>query len=77
MPKITLQVDEEILRKVRRIAMDHDTSLNEMIRVFLATVVKRGAAEKEQALPRIRATFAKYERDMGRRTWPRDSLQDR
>jgi len=77
MPNLTLQVDEEILRKARKIAIDRNTTVTEMIREFLVTVAERGAAEKEQALRRLRATFAKYERDMGQRTWTRESLHER
>jgi hypothetical protein len=77
MPKLTLQVDEENLRKARKIAIDRNTTVTEMIREFLATVVDRGGLEKEQALRRLRATFAKHERDMGPRAWTRESLYKR
>ena len=35
MPNITLSVDEEIIKKVRKIAVDKNTTLTEMVREFL------------------------------------------
>jgi predicted nucleic acid-binding protein len=45
MPSITLTVDEAIIKKVRKIAVDKSTTLTEMVREFLKSV-----AESELAL---------------------------
>lgn len=41
MPNITLRVDEEIIKKVRKIAIDKDTTLTAMIREYLVEVASR------------------------------------
>ncbi|MBC8345212.1 MAG: hypothetical protein ISR82_08375 [Candidatus Marinimicrobia bacterium] len=36
---ITLSADSDLVRKARKYAQDHDTSLNKMVRKFLQSVV--------------------------------------
>jgi len=76
-PNLTLQVDDDILRRARKVAIDRNTTVTQMIREFLTSIAERGTMEKELALRRLRATFGKYERDMGKRTWTRESLHER
>jgi hypothetical protein len=77
MPNITLSVDDEIVKKVRKIAIDQNTTLTAMVRDFLRTVAERGAPETERAVRKLEATFAKYSRDMGSRAWRREELHER
>ena len=77
MPNITLQIDEEVLRKARKVAVDQDTTVTEMVREFLRSVAERDLPQKERALARLKTTFQKYSRDMKARTWTRDSLHER
>ena len=50
MPNITLQIDEEVLRKARKVAVDQDTTVTEMVREFLRSVAERDLPQKERAL---------------------------
>ena len=77
MPNITLSVDEEILKKARKVAIDKNTTLTEMIREFLVAIVQRGSTERDRALKTLEQSFKKHGRDMGRRTWTRESIHDR
>ena len=77
MPNITLSVDDEIIKKVRKIAIDQNTTLTAMVRDFLRSVAERGAPEAERAVRNLEASFAKYGRDMGPRTWRREELHER
>ncbi len=77
MSNITLSVDEEIIKKVRKIAIDKNTTLTAMVRDFLTTVANRDNQQKKEAVRKLRASFKTMSRDMGRRRWTREALYER
>jgi len=77
MPNITLSVDDEIVRKVRKIAIDRNTTLTEMVRAYLTRVAQEDALGRELAAAEIDETVRAYARPLGRRTWTREDLHDR
>jgi len=77
MPNITLSVDDEIIKKVRKIAIDKNTTLTAMVRQFLTSVATLDAQEKNEAVKRIQKSFIKLSSDMGRRKWSRENLHER
>ena len=77
MSNITLSVDDEIIKKVRKIAIDKNTTLTAMVRDYLTSVANRDAQEKNQALMKLRHSFKAMSRDMGQRKWNREILHER
>jgi ribosome recycling factor len=77
MPNITLSVDEETIKKVRKIAIDKDTTLTAMVREYLESVADSDVATKKQAVIRLQQSFQKLSRNMGPRSWTRDDLYER
>ena len=77
MANITLSVEEEVIRKVRKIAIDKNTTLTQMVREYLISVAERDAAQKARALKGLEATFQELSRDMGERDWVREDLYER
>ena len=77
MPNITLSIEDEIVKKVRKIAVDQDTTLTAMVRDYLRSVARRGDAEAENGVARLDRTFERFSRPMGPRTWTRDELHER
>ena len=77
MPNITLSVDDEIIKKVRKVVVDKNTTLTAMVREFLQSVADSNAAEKKQAVKKLQKSFQGLSRDMGTRTWTRDDLYER
>jgi hypothetical protein len=77
MSNITLSVDDEIIKKVRKIAIDKNTTLTAMVRDFLTTVANRDNHQKKKAVRELRASFKTMSRDMGRRKWTREALYER
>ena len=77
MPNITLSVDEEIIKKVRKIAIDKNTTLTAMVRDFLTSVANSDIHEKHEAVKKLQLSFKTLSRDMGRRGWDREMLYDR
>ena len=77
MPNITLSVDEEIIKKVRKIAIDKNTTLTQMVRDFLTSIAARDITRKKHALEELEASFLEFSRDMGKRDWSREDLYER
>lgn len=74
---INLDVDEEVVKKVRKIAMDRDTTLSAMMRDYLIWVAGRDATEREAHIVQIGDSFQRLSRDMGTRKWTREDLHAR
>jgi predicted transcriptional regulator len=77
MPNITLSLDDEIIKKVRKIAIEKDTTLTALVRDFLTSVAKRDEQKKKAALKKLKTSFKTLSRDMGARKWTRESLYER
>ncbi len=75
--KITVNIDEAIVRKVRKIAMDKGTTLTAMVRDYLTSVAGRDAAARKADAAKLMQTLEKVSRDMSPRTWTREDLYDR
>lgn len=73
---ITLSIDEEIVKKVRKIAIDKDTTLTAMVRDYLTSLAKSDAAAREAHADRLMETFKRLSRDMPPRTWTREDLYE-
>lgn len=74
---ITLNIDEEIVKKVRKVAIDKDTTLTAMVREYLTWVAKGDAPERQQSIAALDESFERLSRDMGPRKWSRDDLYAR
>ena len=76
---ITLSLDEKLVKEVRKIAVEQDTTLTGLVRDYLeklaAENVRSGRKQKELAA--LRRTFAKYQFSIGDRTWKREDLYER
>jgi hypothetical protein len=74
---ITLSIDEETVRKARKVAIDRNTTLTGMVRDFLREAARCEETERRRAVFVLRKTFSKYGRDMGERTWRREDIHER
>lgn len=75
--KITLCIDDEIVKKVRKIATGKNTTLTAMVRDYLTSIASRDSAARKADADKFMETFEKVSRDMGPRTWSREDLYDR
>jgi hypothetical protein len=73
---LTLTLDEETLREARKVALDRNTSVNQLVRDYLARLV-RETDEQAMALRRLDEIFRKKRVTVGRRTWKREDLHER
>ena len=76
MTNITLSVDESVIKKVRKIAIDQDTTMTAMIRDFLSLIADRESSERERKIAGLENSFKNLERDMKRRSWTREDLYE-
>ena len=77
MSNITLKVDDETIKRVRKIAIDKNTTLTQMVRDYLETVAKRDDVRKMRSLKELEKSFIEFSRNMGGRKWKREELYDR
>jgi len=77
---ITLSLDENLVKEVRKIAVERDTTLTGMVRTYLQEVAaQHGSERKRRNLELLNATFDRLQTglDYGKRTWRREDLYDR
>ena len=76
---VTLSINDELVKKVRKIAADRDTTLTAMVRDYLLTMANEGAASGRKQLEReaLERTFREIKIRMGERSWTRQDLYER
>lgn len=73
---LTLTVDEDILRAARKAALDRNTSVNQLVREYLAKLAS-GADGRKMAWARLEELFRTTPVDTGPITWTREDLHER
>ncbi len=73
---LTLTLDEQLLRAARKLAIDRNTSVNQLVRDFLLRLA-RETDERQAALARLDEIFRANRIEVGRRTWKRQDLHER
>ncbi len=76
MTNITLSIDDEIIKKVKKIAIDKNSTMTAMIREYLQSIANRESPERERKIALLEKSFKNLERDMEKRAWSRDDLYD-
>ena len=73
---LTLTVESAVLKNARKHALDRDTSVNQLVRDYLAGL---GAPsdEREEARKDLKEFFRRSRYKVGNRTWTRDELHER
>lgn len=76
MGNITLSLDDSTVKRVRRIALERDTTLTSMVREYLEQVAASDQALREQQAKDIRESFAKFSQPLKGKNWKRDDLYE-
>jgi hypothetical protein len=76
---VTLSLDDELVRKVRKIAVERDTSLTGMVRDYLQTIAAEdsGSGRKRREREALERSFEQFEFRVGKRQWKRADLHAR
>jgi hypothetical protein len=76
---ITLSLDDKLVKEVRKIAVERDTTLTGLVRAYLEEVAaehaRSGRKRRDQEL--LKRTFDRFQIRMGKKTWRREDLYER
>jgi hypothetical protein len=76
---VTLSLDDELVKKVRKIAVDRDTTLTGLVREYLVKVAMEDSASgrKRREREALERSFERLQFKAGKRTWKRADLYAR
>jgi hypothetical protein len=76
---ITLSLDEDLVKKVRKIAVERDTTLTGMVRDYLTGLAAENASSgrKRRERETLERSFDRFRFRVGKRTWKRADLYAR
>lgn len=76
---ITLSLDDKLVKEVRKIAVDRDTSLTALVREYLEQLATENATvgRKRREHEALQRTFAEIRLRIGKRNWNREDLYER
>jgi hypothetical protein len=76
---VTLSLDDDLVKEVRKIAVERDTTLTGLVRAYLQDLAAENAksGEKRRQLGKLEETFRRYQFNMGKKTWKREDLHER
>ena len=76
---ITLSLEDELVKEVRKIAVERDTTLTGMVRDFLTKLAAESAASgrKRREREALERTFDQIHLRIGKQTWTRADLHAR
>jgi hypothetical protein len=76
---ITLSIDEDLVKEVRKIAVERDTTLTGLVRSYLQELASEHAksGRKRRELEALEQSFEQFQFHLGKRTWRREDLHER
>ncbi|MGA8772832.1 MAG: hypothetical protein WB536_00490 [Terriglobales bacterium] len=76
---ITLSLEDDLVKEVRKIAVDRDTTLTGLVRSYLQGLAAEhaGSGRKRRELDALEESFQKFQFDMGKPAWKREDLYHR
>ncbi len=77
MANVTMSIDDTLLKRARKIAVERDSTLSEMYRAFLSELVQQEEVRRLFIAQELDALFAKSRASSGGHTWSRDELHER
>jgi hypothetical protein len=73
---LTLTLDENLLRAARKVALDRNSSVNQLVREYLDRLV-REQDQRANAMANLEEIFQTTRVRVGRRNWTREDLHER
>ena len=77
MSNITMTIDEHLLKRVRKLAVEKNTTLTALIRSFLENMAERQKIKKEEVILKLKASFDNKKVKVGKINWRREDLYER
>jgi hypothetical protein len=77
MANITMSIEDSLLKRARRAAMERDASLSDLFRSFLGELVEREEAKRGYLADELDKLFAESAASSQGLRWTRDELHER
>ena len=77
MSNITLAVEDDVVKKVRKLAMEQNTTLTAMVRSILQQLATRESIKTEETVAQLLECFNSSGIRVGAKTWTREELHAR
>jgi hypothetical protein len=77
MPNLTMTIEADLLKKARKLAVEKDTSVTELVRTFLKRLAAREEQSTETVIAELKKSFRRPGVVIGPRTWRREDLHER
>lgn len=76
---ITLSLDDKLVKNVRKIAVERDTTLTGLVRAYLEQLAAEQAAsgKKRREREALERSFSQFQFRLGKKTWRREDLYAR
>ena len=76
---ITLSLPEDLVKKIRKIAVDRDTTLTGLVREYLLKMARLDSevGRKRREREALERGFQQFQFNVGKRTWKRQDLHER
>ena len=77
MANITMSLDDDLVKKVRKIAVERDTTLTGLVRTYLTRVARLEEQRKEAVITELSNIMNHSRIRVGDRKWSRADLHER
>jgi Family of unknown function (DUF6364) len=76
---VTLTLDDNLVKEIRKIAAERETTLTGLVRAYLEGLTKEHANsdQKRRELEALQRSFREIQINYGKRTWEREDLYER
>ena len=76
---ITLSLDDKLVKEVRKIAVERDTTMTGLVREYLEKLAAESAASgrRRREVEALERGFKQFHRKIGPITWKREDLYER
>lgn len=73
---VTLTLDDKLVKEIRKVAVDRDTTLTALVRDYLERLAAENAASgrKRREREALERSFKQFQFKIGKRTWKREDL---
>jgi hypothetical protein len=77
--KITLSLDDDLVKEIRKIAVERDTTLTGLVRDYLKDLAAEHerSGRKRRDREALERSFRQFRFRIGRKTWTREELHER
>jgi hypothetical protein len=74
---VTMAMDEDLLKKARKIAVDKNTTMSGLIRAYLINLVEQEEKSKKEIISELTAILDHSHAVIGKKNWNRKDLYER